>query len=48
MGFYELPGDYLSGFSQKIDTISAADVQAAFYRLIKMGKLVVLSVGSTI
>jgi len=48
MGFYELPGDYLSGFSQKIDTISAADVQAAFYRLIKMGRLVVLSVGSTI
>jgi len=48
IGFYELPGDYLSGFTQKINAISAADVQAAFYRLIKMDKLIVLSVGRTI
>lgn len=48
IGFYELPGDYLSGFTQKINAISAADVQAAFYRLIKIDKLIVLSVGRTI
>ena len=45
IGFYDLPLDYLSRFTSKIKDISAYDIQKAYKRLIKMDKLVVLSVG---
>jgi len=38
--------DYLSRFTSKIKDISAYDIQNAYQRLIKMDKLVVLSVGA--
>jgi len=46
IGFYDLPLDYLSRFTSKIKDISAYDIQNAYQRLIKMDKLVVLSVGT--
>jgi zinc protease len=47
IGFYDLPLDYLSGFTDKIKGISAADIQKSYARLIDMDKLIVLSVGAT-
>ena len=45
IGFYDLPLDYLSGFTDKIKDISAQDIQNAYERLIDMDKLIILSVG---
>ncbi len=45
IGFYDLPLDYLSSFTDKIKGISAEDIQKAYARLIDMNKLIVLSVG---
>jgi zinc protease len=45
IGFYELPLDYLSSFTNKIKDISAKDIKNAYERLIDMKKLVVLTVG---
>lgn len=45
IGFYDLPLDYLSGFTDKIKDISAKDIQKAYERLINMDRLIVLSVG---
>jgi len=45
IGFYELPLDYLSGFTDKIKDISAQDIQNAYARLVDMDKLIILSVG---
>jgi len=45
IGFYDLPLDYLSGFTDKIKDISAEDIQKAYARLIDMDKLIILSVG---
>ena len=45
IGFYELPLDYLSSFTDKIKDISAQDIQNAYERLIDMDKLIILSVG---
>ncbi|BBB22906.1 peptidase M16 domain protein [Abyssogena phaseoliformis symbiont OG214] len=45
IGFYDLPFDYLSRFTDKIRNISAKDIQMAFSRLIDMDKLIILSVG---
>lgn len=45
IGFYDLPLDYLSTFPNHIKNISSQDIQAAFNQLIKMDKLIVLSVG---
>ncbi|HIF47575.1 pitrilysin family protein [Candidatus Thioglobus sp.] len=45
IGFYELPKDFLSSFTQKIDSINVQEVQLAFRRLIDLDKLIVLSVG---
>jgi len=45
IGFYELPLDYLSGFTDKIKNISAQDIQNAYARLVDMDKLIILSVG---
>ncbi len=48
IGFYNLPLDYLSGFTDKIKGISAEDIQKSYKRLIDMDKLIVLSVGKAI
>ncbi len=45
IGFYDLPIDFLSSFTNKIKDISAQEVQIAFDRLIKLDKLIILSVG---
>ncbi|MDC3265870.1 insulinase family protein [Candidatus Thioglobus sp.] len=45
IGFYDLPLDYLSSFTNKIKDISAKDIKNAYERLIDMDKLIVLSVG---
>ncbi|QKQ23667.1 insulinase family protein [Candidatus Ruthia endofausta] len=45
IGFYDLPSDYLSRFTDKIRNISAKDIQTAFSRLIDMDKFIILSVG---
>ncbi len=45
IGFYELPLDYLSSFTDKIKDISAQDIQNAYARLVDMDKLIILSVG---
>jgi zinc protease len=45
IGFYELPLDYLSSFTDKIKNISSKDIKNAYERLINMQKLVILSVG---
>ncbi len=45
IGFYDLPLDYLSSFTDKIKDISAEDIQKAYARLIDMDKLIILSVG---
>ena len=45
IGFYDLPLDYLSGFTDKIKDISAEDIQKAYQKLINTEKLIVLSVG---
>ncbi|MBT6655554.1 MAG: insulinase family protein, partial [Candidatus Thioglobus sp.] len=45
IGFYDLPLDYLSSFTDKIKDISAQDIQNAYERLIDMDKLIILSVG---
>ncbi len=45
IGFYDLPFDYLSRFTDKIKNISAKDIQMAFNRLIDMDKFIILSVG---
>jgi zinc protease len=45
IGFYDLPFDYLSRFTNRIENISTKDIQMAFSRLINMDKLIVLSVG---
>ncbi len=47
IGFYDLPLDYLSGFTNKIRGISAEDIQRSFENLIDMDKLIVLSVGQS-
>lgn len=47
IGFYELPGDFLSSFTKKIDAISDKEVQSAFRRLIDFNKLIILSVGDS-
>jgi zinc protease len=47
IGFYNLPLDYLSSFTDKIEDISIKDIQSAFNRLIDMNNLVVLSVGQS-
>ncbi|MDG2395509.1 MAG: insulinase family protein, partial [Candidatus Thioglobus sp.] len=47
IGFYELPGDFLSSFTKKIDTISEKEVQSAFRRLIDLNRLIILSVGDS-
>ncbi|ABL02504.1 peptidase M16 domain protein [Candidatus Ruthia magnifica str. Cm (Calyptogena magnifica)] len=47
IGFYDLPFDYLSRFTDKIKNISAKDIQMAFSRLINMDKFIILSVGQT-
>ena len=46
MGFYDLPLNYLSGFTDKIKDISANDIQKAYQRLIDTEKLIVLTVGA--
>ena len=46
IGFYDLPLDYLSSFTDKIKVISAEDIQKSYERLIDMDKLIVLSVGA--
>ena len=46
IGFYDLPLDYLSSFTDKIKDISAEDIQKSYERLIDMDKLIVLSVGA--
>jgi len=48
IGFYNLPLDYLSGFTDIIKDISAEDIQKSYERLIDMDKLIVLSVGNAI
>jgi zinc protease len=45
IGFYDLPLNYLSIFTDKIKLISAKDIQKAYERLINIDKLVILSVG---
>jgi zinc protease len=45
IGFYDLPLDFLSSFTDKIKDISAQDVQNSFKRLIDTDKLITLSVG---
>ncbi len=45
IGFYDLPFDYLSRFTNKIENISSKDIQMAFGRLINMDKLIILGVG---
>ena len=45
IGFYDLPLDYLSSFTDKIKDISATDIQKSYTRLIDMDKLIILSVG---
>ena len=45
IGFYDLPLDYLSSFTDKIKDISAQDIQNAYERLVDMDKLIILSVG---
>ena len=45
IGFYDLPLDYLSSFTDKIKDISAQDIQNAYARLVDMDKLIILSVG---
>lgn len=45
IGFYDLPLDYLSSFTDKIKDISAQDIQTAYDRLIDTEKLVILTVG---
>lgn len=47
IGFYELPDDFLSSFTKKIDTISEKEVQSAFRRLIDLNRLIILSVGGS-
>jgi len=47
IGFYELPGNFLSSFTKKIDAISEKEVQSAFRRLINLNKLIILSVGGS-
>lgn len=47
IGFYDLPLDYLSSFIDKIEDLSAEQVQGAFRRLIDLDRLVILSVGDT-
>jgi zinc protease len=46
IGFYDLPLDYLSSFTDKIKDISAEDIQKAYERLIDMDKLIILTVGA--
>ncbi len=45
IGFYDLPLDYLSSFTDKIKDISAQNIQKAYDRLIDTEKLVILTVG---
>ena len=45
IGFYDLPLDYLSSFTDKIKDIGATDIQKSYARLIDMDKLIILSVG---
>lgn len=46
IGFYDLPLNYLSGFTNKIKDISAKDIQKAYQSLIDTEKLIVLTVGA--
>jgi zinc protease len=48
IGFYDLPLDYLSNFTDKIKDIGAEDIQRSYERLIDMDKMIVLSVGQSI
>ena len=45
IGFYGLPLDYLSSFTQHIKTLDETQVQQAFNRLIDTNKLAIISVG---
>ncbi len=45
IGFYDLPLDYLSSFTDKIKNITAKDIEYAFSRLIDTDNLTILSVG---
>ncbi|MBE8190353.1 MAG: insulinase family protein [Candidatus Thioglobus sp.] len=45
IGFYNLPLNYLNNFTDKIKNISAEEIRKAFARLVKMDKLIVLTVG---
>lgn len=47
IGFYDLPLDYLSSFTDKIKNIKAEDIQRSYGNLIDMNKLIVLSVGKS-
>ncbi len=47
IGFYDLPLDYLSSFTDKIKDISAEDIQKSYKNLIDIDKLIILSVGAT-
>lgn len=46
IGFYNLPLNYLSSFTEKINAVSVQEVQDAFKRLIDIDKLIILSVGN--
>lgn len=48
LGFYHLPLDYLDTFTQKIDQVTAADIQAAFKRRLPLDLLQTVTVGKTV
>jgi zinc protease len=45
IGFYDLPLDYLDTFNEKIQAVTAADIQDAFKRRVKPDKMVTILVG---
>ena len=45
IGFYDLPLDYLDTFNEKIQAVTAADIQDAFKRRVKPDKMVTVLVG---
>lgn len=48
IGFYNLPLDYLQAFNQRIESISAADIQDAFKRRIDPENMITVTVGTKV
>src|SRR3990167_7591497 len=46
IGFYKLPLDYLERYPQEVEKVTAADIRAAFARVVQADKLLTVTVGT--